>query len=41
MSEDTEALEKQLDKKQYGISDLKAIHKVQGELTRNMRNEQH
>ena len=32
-------MKKELDKKTYAISDLKAIHVAQGEVIRNMRKE--
>lgn len=41
MSEDTEALHKQLENKQYVISDLKKIQVVQGKVIRNTRKENH
>lgn len=41
MPEDTEALHKQLENKQYVISDLKKIQVVQGKVIRNTRKENH
>ena len=41
MSEDIEALEKQLENKQFVISDLKAIHVVQGEVIKDTKKENH
>mgnify|MGYP005835258653 CR=1 FL=1 len=41
MSEDSIDLQKQLENKQYVISDLKAIHVVPREVSMNIRNENH